>query len=78
MPKITVKAKIGDTIHPKYGLLVKGEEYTIEEEELGEEIFERAHPHPSPLPEGEGEKSHPFQGEGQGGDGVNLKKKGGR
>lgn len=41
MPKISVKARIGDTIHPKYGLLVKGQEYTIEKEEFGEEIFER-------------------------------------
>lgn len=41
MAKITVTAKIGDTYHPKYGLLVKGQELTIDEEDFGGEIFER-------------------------------------
>lgn len=52
MPKITVKAKIGDTIHPRLGQLVKGEEYLIEEEEFGEEIFEEI-PLDPPLTKGE-------------------------
>lgn len=68
MPKITVKAKIGDTIHPKYGLLVKGSEYLIEEEEFGEEIFEKI-PLDPPLLKGEAK---------QGDSEKTEKKKGGR
>lgn len=62
MPKIKVTAKIGDTIHPKYGQLVKGDEYTIEEEEFGEEIFEKV----------ETQNIASLQ------DGENTKKKGGK
>lgn len=40
MAKITVIAKIGDTIHPKYGFLVQGLEYEIDENDFGDEIFE--------------------------------------
>jgi hypothetical protein len=40
MATIKVIAKIGDTIHPRLGTLVKGEEYEIDETEFGDEIFE--------------------------------------
>lgn len=42
MAVIKVIAKIGDTHHPKYGLLIKGQEYEIDESDFGDEIFERA------------------------------------
>ncbi len=42
MATIQVKAKIGNTIHPKYGALVEGQEMTIDEADFGDEIFERS------------------------------------
>ncbi len=41
MGKIKVAATVGDTIHPKYGLLTVGQQYEIDEEEFGDEIFEK-------------------------------------
>lgn len=41
MATIKVIAKIGDTYHPKYGELVKGHEYEIDEADFGDEIFEK-------------------------------------
>lgn len=41
MPKITVKAKIDGGVHLKHGPIIKGQEYTIEEEDFGAELFER-------------------------------------
>lgn len=40
MAVIKVIARIGGTIHPKYGLLEQGKEYEIEEADFGDEIFE--------------------------------------
>ncbi|MEW6115667.1 MAG: hypothetical protein AB1553_02045 [Nitrospirota bacterium] len=37
---LKVTAKIGDTTHPKYGSLKKGESYEIEPADFGSEIFE--------------------------------------
>jgi hypothetical protein len=39
--KITVKAKIDGGIHLKYGEIIKGKEYEIEEEDFGDQLFER-------------------------------------
>jgi hypothetical protein len=41
MATIKVTAKIGNTFHPKYGALVEGQEYTIDEADFGDEIFEK-------------------------------------
>ena len=41
MATIKVIAKIGDTYHPKYGLLKKGAEYEIDEQDYGDELFEK-------------------------------------
>jgi len=40
MAKITVKAKIDAGIHLKYGPIVKGQEYEIEEADFGDQLFE--------------------------------------
>jgi hypothetical protein len=42
--QIKVIAKIGNTIHPRLGLLAAGEEYTIDESEFGDEIFTKQEP----------------------------------
>jgi hypothetical protein len=39
--KIKVISKVGDTVHPKYGRLVKGMELDIEEADFGKEIFKK-------------------------------------
>lgn len=41
MAKITVKAKIDGGIHLKHGPIIKGQNYTIDEEDFGAELFER-------------------------------------
>ena len=41
MAKITVTAKIDGGVHLKYGEIVKGKQYAIEEEDFGEQLFER-------------------------------------
>jgi hypothetical protein len=41
MAVIKVIAKISNTYHPKYGALVAGQEYQIDEQDFGDEIFER-------------------------------------
>jgi hypothetical protein len=48
MPKITVKAKIDGGTHIKYGPIIKGQEYSIEEEDFGAELFERPQGFESP------------------------------
>lgn len=41
MARIRVLAKVGDTVHPRYGRLTEGQELEIEEADFGEEIFRR-------------------------------------
>jgi len=41
MATITVKAKINAGHHPKYGEIKKGKPYTIDENDFGEQLFER-------------------------------------
>ncbi len=41
MAIIKVTSKISNTYHPKYGELVAGQEYEIDEQDFGDEIFER-------------------------------------
>lgn len=41
MATIKVIAKVGDTHHPRLGLLKKGQEYEIDESDFGDEIFEK-------------------------------------
>ena len=38
---ITVTARIDGGVHLKYGEIVKGRQYTIEEEDFGAELFDR-------------------------------------
>jgi hypothetical protein len=44
MPKIKVKAKIDAGVHLKYGPIIKGQEYEIEDRDFGPELFERPEP----------------------------------
>lgn len=48
MAKITVKAKINGGVHLKYGEILEGQEYTIDEEDFGAELFERPNGFESP------------------------------
>lgn len=41
MANIKVIAKVGNTYHPRFGLLEFGREYEIDEAEFGDEIFEK-------------------------------------
>jgi len=41
MATIKVISKVGDTNHLKYGRLVRGKEYDIDEADFGDEIFEK-------------------------------------
>jgi hypothetical protein len=41
MAVIKVRSKIGNTVHPKYGPLEEGQELEIDEQDFGDEIFER-------------------------------------
>jgi hypothetical protein len=61
MAKIRVIARVGDTIHPRLGRLVEGEEYEIEESEFGAEIFRK--------------KTEPQKGGSEGGTESTLRKK---
>lgn len=39
--KVKVIGKIGNTCHPRLGMLEEGQEYEIEESAFGDEIFEK-------------------------------------
>lgn len=41
MAMIEVVAKGNFGVHPKHGLIVRGQEYTIKEEEFADQLFER-------------------------------------
>lgn len=53
MAKITVKAKIDAGVHLKYGPIIKGQEYEIEENDFGNQLFERPQGFESPLEKAE-------------------------
>jgi hypothetical protein len=45
MPKITVKAKITAGYHPGLNTnIIQGDEYVIEEEQFGDQLFDRPSP----------------------------------
>lgn len=44
MAQITVKAKIDGGVHRKYGAIIAGQTYPIDEEDFGAELFERPSP----------------------------------
>lgn len=48
MAKITVKARIDGGVHLKHGPIIKGQTYTIDEEDFGAELFERPEGFESP------------------------------
>ncbi len=58
MELIEVKAKIGGTNHPKYGALVKGKTYMIEEKDFGDKIFARINREPGKKASGLSKKNN--------------------
>ncbi len=65
MELIEVKAKIGGTNHPKYGALVEGKTYMIEEKDFGGQIFARINRKPGKKASVEAKKKAPAPGQSQ-------------
>lgn len=45
--KINVVAKITAGVHPKYGAIIEGQTYTIDEQDFGDQLFDRPEDKPA-------------------------------